>query len=102
MYICTTAKSENINNPSLLYLAVSIERDLFFKRIMRISELPEDVRKKALNYQKQQVINTKGTKVFDYSSNNLDAAFDWTATNRQAPVLNRWTTVKLTLTKRYA
>ena len=24
-------QSENINNPSLLYLAVSIERDLFFK-----------------------------------------------------------------------
>jgi hypothetical protein len=28
-------QSENINNPSLLYLAVSIERDLFFKRIMK-------------------------------------------------------------------
>jgi len=32
-------QSENINNPSLLYLAVSIERDLFFKRIMGIEIL---------------------------------------------------------------
>ena len=30
LYICTTAKVKNINNPFLLYLAVSIERDLFF------------------------------------------------------------------------
>ena len=87
-------QSENINNPSLLYLAVSIERDLFFKRIMKISELPEDVRKKALNYQKQQVINTKGTKVFDYSSNNLDAAFDWTATNAGEIYWSRWCSEK--------
>jgi hypothetical protein len=94
LYICTTAKSENINNPSLLYLAVSIERDLFFKRIMKISELPEDVRKKALNYQKQQVINTKGTKVFDYSSNNLDAAFDWTATKEGEIYWSGWCSEK--------
>ena len=87
-------QSENINNPSLLYLAVSIERDLFFKRIMKISELPEDVRKKALNYQKQQVINTKGTKVFDYSSNNLDDAFDWTATKEGEIYWSRWCSEK--------
>ena len=29
-------QSENINNPSLLYLAVSIERDLFFKIMKHI------------------------------------------------------------------
>jgi hypothetical protein len=83
-------QSENINNPSLLYLAVSIERDLFFKRIMKIDELPEDVRKKVLNYQKQQVINTKGTKVFDYSSNNLDDAFDWEKTDEGCDYWNKW------------
>lgn len=53
-------------------LAVAIEEGLFFI-IMKISELPEDVRKKALEYQK----NEKYYKTFDKTSDFLSRAFNW-------------------------
>lgn len=64
-------QSENINNPSLLYLAVTIERGLFFK-IMRISELPQDVKEKALEYQRNY-----NTSLGNKKTDTLESAFDW-------------------------
>ena len=79
-------QSENINNPSLLYLAVSIERDLFFKRIMRISELPKDVKLLALDYQR----NEKFYDIYDSNTDSLLNAFDWTATKEGENYWREW------------
>ena len=81
-------QSENINNPSLLYLAITIERGLFFK-IMRISELPQDVKEKALEYQRNDYTNwcTKTTDA-------LVDAFDWVKTEEGYDYWNDWHELK--------
>jgi len=51
---------------------------------MKISELPEDVRKKALNYQKL------GVDFHSKKSDHLAAAFDWEKTNEGFDYWNEW------------
>ena len=62
-------------------LAVAIEEGLFFI-VMKISELPEDVKNKALEYQKQQFENTKNVKYYRYNphSDYLTSSFNWLKT----------------------
>jgi len=55
-----------------LRLAVAIEEGLFFI-IMKISELPEKIKKKALEYQSNQKI--------DLTTDFLNRAFNWYKTN---------------------
>jgi len=57
---------------------------------MKISELPEDVRKKALNYQNQQ------GDFNDKKSDYLGAAFDWEKTNEGFDYWNEWS-IKLNI-----
>ena len=64
-------------------LAVAIEEGLFFI-VMKISELPEDVQKKALEYQKQQ------RDFNSVKSDRLAAAFDWEKTNEGFDYWNKW------------
>lgn len=73
-------------------LAVAIEEGLFFI-VMKISELPEDVRKKALNYQKEQFRKTKGM-TFAFKSDILAAAFDWEQTIEGFDYWNEWSLKK--------
>jgi hypothetical protein len=55
---------------------------------MKISELPEDVQKKALEYQNKQVD-------FNYvKSDHLAAAFDWEKTNEGFDYWNEWSIKK--------
>jgi hypothetical protein len=51
---------------------------------MKISELPEDVQKKALNYQNQQ------GDFNDEKSDSLAAAFDWKKTNEGFEYWEEW------------
>ena len=60
---------------------------------MKISELPEDVRKKALNYQKEQFRKTKGM-TFALKSDILAAAFDWEQTIEGFDYWNEWSLKK--------
>ena len=71
-----------------MYLAVTIERGLFFK-IMRISELPQEVKEKALEYQRN--CNTS------WSMRTTDAlvyAFDWEKTKEGFDYWNDWHKLK--------
>jgi hypothetical protein len=70
-----------------LRLAVAIEEGLFFI-IMKISELPEDVKKKALYYQSIQ------GDFNDEKSDHLAAAFDWEKTNEGFDYWNEWSIKK--------
>ena len=75
-------QSENINNPSLLYLAVSFERGFIFKiNIMKISELPEKVKAKALEYQRNELNNSnKNNYKYNQNTDCLTIAFNWNNT----------------------
>jgi hypothetical protein len=74
-----------------LRLAVAIEEGLFFI-VMKISELPEDVRNKALEYQKQQFENAKIVKYYRYNphSDYLTSAFNWLKTNEGFDFWEEW------------
>lgn len=73
-------------------LAVAIEEGLFFI-VMKISELPEDVKQKALNYQNEQ--GDFNSEKSDY----LAAAFDWEKTNEGFDFWNEWSLKKYMFTE---
>jgi len=75
-----------------LRLAVAIEEGLFFI-VMKISELPEDVKQKALNYQNEQ--GDFNSEKSDY----LAAAFDWEKTNEGFDFWNEWSLKKYMFTE---
>jgi len=74
-------QSKVFNIPFLLRLAVAIEEGLFFI-IMKISELPEKVKIKALEYQKND-----GD---DIATDNLAKAFIWKKTNEGFDFWMNW------------
>jgi hypothetical protein len=59
---------------------------------MKISELPEEIKKKALEYQKEQFENTKNVKYYRYNphSDYLDSAFNWLKTNEGFEFWEEW------------
>lgn len=80
-------------------LAVAIEEGLFFI-VMKISELPEDVRKKALDYQKEQFKKSKGKDYkHDPNSNDLIMAFSWNHTNEGFDYWREWEIKKYLFTE---
>jgi hypothetical protein len=59
---------------------------------MKISELPEKVKKKALEYQKNQFEYTKNVKYYRYNphSDYLTSAFNWLKTNEGFEFWEEW------------
>ena len=66
-----------------MYLAVAIERGYFFK--MKISELPNEVKKKALEYQRNEK-----DKRFDKNTDDLWDAFNWKDTIEELEYWLNW------------
>ncbi len=87
MYICTTAKVKYLIIPFSFALGGSNRGGfIFYINIMKISELPLEVKLLALDYQK----NEEFYDVYDRKTDKLTDAFDWTATKEGDIYWKKW------------